>query len=208
MKRCAFTNITSKMRHVILILFLASICSYSYSQNKVSTILELGGASGRISLNAEYALMQKDKFQINVRAGFGYLPQRRDDFYTIPIGGNLIYTLKNRHHIETGLAISYMEGLTSAWYNTGDDGLVFTEKALYFSPSIGYRYDKLETGLILRFCYSPLIVLHDYLDWGEIDNAFERVYGPSASPYAYDTGTMPVAKNYFGFVSISVGFRF
>lgn len=195
------------MRRIYLILFLSSICTFAYSQNRMSVILELGGASAFFSVNAEYAILQKEKYQINLRAGVGYFPEEPNTFYSVPIGGNLVYKLKKRHHLETGLGFSYLHGFPGSNLKLGDDRISFEGEGIYFSPSIGYRYDKWESGLILRIAYSPLIVLHDLVDRNEMEARWVSELGVPYEGWE-DIVEIPVAENRFGYFSVSIGYRF
>lgn len=170
-------------------------------------MLELGGASGFYSVNAEYAILQKEKYQINLRAGVGYFPEERITFYSLPVGGNLVYKLKNRHHLETGIGFSYLHGFTAHSGKFGSEWISFEGEGIYFSPSIGYRYDKWESGLILRIAYSPLIVLHDFVDRNEMEARWENELGAPFEGWE-DIVKLPVAENRFGYFSVSVGYRF
>jgi hypothetical protein len=173
----------------------------------MSVILEFGGASAFYSVNAEYAIVQEEKYQVNLRAGVGYFPEEFTTFYSVPVGGNLVYKLKKRHHLETGIGFSYLHGFPAHSGKLGGDRISFEGEGIYFSPSIGYRYDKWESGLILRIAYSPLIVLHDFVDRNEMEARWEKELGVPYEGWE-DIVELPVAENRFGYFSVSVGYRF
>jgi hypothetical protein len=194
------------MKDLLLALFFATTVISVKAQNKLAAILEIGGA-GILSVNAEYAVLQKDRYQINLRVGFGYLPESNHNLYSVPIGGNLVYKLKNRHHLETGAVVSYLNGFPATNAIILGERLSLIGEGIYFSPSLGYRYDMWDSGLILRLAYSPLIVLHDFVNRKEMEGDFES---QTDFPYEFweNEVDIPIAENRLGFVSLSVGHRF
>jgi hypothetical protein len=59
-----------EMKILLLVLVCTTAVITSNAQNKLSALLELGGP-GILSINAEYAVFQKENYQVNLRAGFG-----------------------------------------------------------------------------------------------------------------------------------------
>lgn len=103
------------------------------------------------------------------------------------------------------MVVAYTEGYTSSTPPIGVEKVTYVGSALLFSPSVGYRYDKFESGLILRVSYTPLFVLHDYFDPKEIDQAYLDVFG---QVFEYPDEFVPAASNLYGWFSLSVGYRF
>lgn len=188
---------------VIVLLFSATVIP-SFAQNKVAALFELGGP-GILSLNAEYAILKAEKYQVNLRAGFGYVPPSIAESISILVGGNFMYQFKIRHHIEVGMAVAYTEGFNRTTPPIGYEKVSFEGSALYGSPSIGYRYEPLESGLILRISYTPMIVLQDYFDPKEIDQAYMDAFG---QVFEYPDRFVPAADNILVWPGLSVGYRF
>lgn len=192
------------MKNLLLALLFSLSLTSTFAQNHWAAILELGGP-GILSVNAEYAILQKEKYQVNLRAGFGYVPPSIAESIAIPVGGNFLYQLKNRHHIEVGMVIAYTEGFNKTTPPIGSEKGSFDGSALYGSPSIGYRYDALESGLILRISYTPMIVLQDYFEPEAIDQAYMDAFG---QVYDYPDWFVPAADDVLGWLGLSVGYRF
>jgi len=197
---------------LILLLLLANLRGFSQDdQPKVGLMLDLGGNSGGYSVNGEYEFLNHDHYKVNARLGFGYIPVKQTNFLSIPIGVNLL-TGNKKHHIEFGAGISYVKGLR---FTTIDNAKYYPSNALYFVPSIGYRYDKLTKGLIFKVYYSPLIVIHDFVDRNIIINDVTKDAILSGSVtkedffnYFYGDNFLPIAKSRYGYFGISVGCRF
>jgi hypothetical protein len=192
-----------EMKNLLLVLVCTTAVITSNAQNKLSALLELGGP-GILSINAEYAVFQKENYQVNLRAGFGYVPSSIAESISIPVEGNFVYRLKNRHHIEAGMVVAYTEGFPRVTTYIGEK-VTFEGSALYGSPSIGYRYEPIKSGLILRISYTPMIVLHDYFDTAEIDEAYISAMGEVIE---YPDFFVPTAKDNYGWLGLSIGYRF
>ena len=190
--------------------------------NNFALTLDLAGNSGFYSLNGEYEIGQIKNCKLNARVGFGYYPLNDGDFVSIPIGFNLVTGTK-KHHIELGLGTSYIKGLEDSHVPAGLFGntqeLRQRSEAIYLVPTVGYRYDNLIGGLILKIYYSPLITIYDFFD------REKYLYG--STPYnetsysgGYHTGgntfqteidpnySLPTAINRFGYFGVSIGYRF
>lgn len=149
-----------------LTLLLLTICLLGFSQNKTNDIaltLDICGNSGLYSINSEYEIGNFNNFKLNTRIGIGYFAKKNYEFFGIPIGLNLLTGLKS-HHLELGLGASFIKGMENfpiydLYYSVEK---MTQSKCLYFVPSIGYRYDKLTKGLILKIYYSPLINVYNF----------------------------------------------
>jgi hypothetical protein len=208
-------NATMKSKYqigLILLLLLTNLCGFSQDDHpNLGLTLDLGGNSGGYSVNGEYQIFNHDHYKVNARLGFGYLPIKGTNFLGIPIGVNLL-TGNKKHHIEFGVGASYIKGLS---FITIDNAKYYPSNALYFVPSIGYRYDKLIKGLIFKAYYSPLIVIRDFIDKNKIINDVTKDVVLSGSTtredyfnYFYGDNFLPIAKSKYGYFGISVGYRF
>lgn len=173
------------------------------------------GNSGLYSLNGEYQIGEFKDYKLNARIGFGYFPVRGVQFIGVPIGFNLLTGTKN-HHLELGLGASYIKGLQNLNIPVGTYANThnwFESEGIYFVPSVGYRFDKLTNGLIIKVYYSPLITVYDFFDKEKFLNELipvisgnmtkEEFYNPTGSSNVY-----PMAKSEFGNFGVSVGYRF
>jgi hypothetical protein len=200
---------------MILLLLMTNLPGISQdNHHKLVMTLDAAGNSGGYSLNSEYEFLNSDKYIVNTRLGFGYFPIYNTNFLSIPTGINLL-TGKQNHHLEFGLGASYLKGLTfSRTYWLGTTTYYPTE-ALYFVPSVGYRYDKLSKGLIFKVYYSPLVAIHDFIHKDKIMNEVTKhaiLTGTTTREeyfnLHYGDDFLPYAKNRFGNWGISVGYRF
>ncbi len=204
-----------KLKYQIgLIILLLLVNLYGFSQDdhpNIAITLDLGGNSGGYSVNGEYEILNHDYYKMNARLGFGYLPVKGPNFLSVPIGINLL-TGNKKHHIEFGIGASYIKGLS---FTAIDNTRYYPSNALYFVPSIGYRYDKLTKGLIFKAYYSPLIVIRDFIDKNKIINDVTRdvvLSGTATREDYFNTfygdSFLPVAKSRYGYFGISAGYRF
>jgi hypothetical protein len=199
----------------ILFFLLTTLCGFSQEgQNKIVVTFDLGGNSGGYSFNGEYEFFRKDKYILNARLGFGYLPIKETNFISIPFGVNLLKG-NQKHNLEIGIGASYIKGLSISIFQIGKNIQYFPSAAMYFVPSVGYRFDKLAKGLILKAYYSPLILISDFIDKENIINIVTKdVILPGTTTReeyfynSYGKDLLPEAKSKFGYFGISCGYRF
>jgi hypothetical protein len=199
-----------------LLLFLLC-CINGFSQDNphnIQLILDIGGNSGGYSINGEYQFHSSDKYQLNAKLGLGYLPFKTTNFFSIPIGVNILSGSKN-HHFEFGIGTSYLKGLSISSIGEENNKKDYPTKAIYFIPSVGYRFDKLTKGIIFKIYYSPLIVIHDFMDKDKIINDVTKNVVLSGSTtkedyfnHFYGDRSLPEATNKYGYFGFSVGYRF
>ena len=210
-----------KIGFVLLLLTFNLVGNSQNKSNNLALTIDVAGNSGFYSLNGEYLICNIKDYKLNARVGVGYSPLDRGDFIGVPIGLSLITGTK-KHHLELGLGASYIKGLDKSYFPDFDYGYQMFPKwseAIYFVPSIGYRYDKLTGGLILKVYYSPLIKVYDFFDFEKLfplppaytSDAYGSSYYQSTNftdaekdpRYVY-----PTAKNKFGYFGVSIGYRF
>ncbi|WP_143155249.1 hypothetical protein [Wenyingzhuangia marina] len=178
------------------------------------TTIELGGNSGTYSLNGEFEIFEKNNYSLNTRLGFGYVPLEDTQYLAIPFGFNVL-TGKGKHHLEGGLGLSYIQGLTFKFIPIGNSEKNYSDEAIYFVPSIGYRFDKLTKGFVFKIYYSPLIMMYDFFDENQfIDNETKGVT-PFGQPskkdwvnYFNSNDFFPKATSKYGNFGITIGYRF
>ena len=204
-----------------LLLIIMTFNLSGNSQNKPNNFaltLDLVGNSGFYTLNGEYEVGKIKDYKLNTRIGFGYYSWSGRQFIGIPIGINMITGTK-KHHIEFGLGASYIKGAVN-WHITGDGTFGNYQEwwqqseAIYFVPSIGYRFEKLTGGLILKVYYSPLITVFNFFDKQDFLNRLYPVFdidGTREEYYNFVIGNKkgyPIAKNQFGNFGVSFGYKF
>lgn len=182
--------------------------------HNIAVTVDLSGNSGLYSINGEYQFYKTDKYKLNARLGYGYLPIKETNFLSIPVGVNIL-TGNNKHHIELGIGLSYIKGLSFSTIGNGNNNKDYPTDAIYFVPSVGYRYDKLVNGFIFKVYYSPLIVVRDLIDKDKIINDVTSdvvLAGTTTKEdyfnYFYGDSFLPKAKNKYGYFGISIGYRF
>jgi hypothetical protein len=206
-----------KFGFLLILLTISLIGNSQIKPDNFALTLDLIGKSGFYSLNGEYEVGKIKDYKLNARIGFGYYSGSNILFTGIPIGINMLTGTK-QHHLELGLGISYIKGIENMHIPAGVYGnnQEWTQQSegIYFVPSVGYRFDKLTGGLILKVYYSPLITIYDFFDKENFLNRLipvdvggmtkEEFYSRSLN----GKNTYPTAKNYFGNFGISVGYRF
>lgn len=202
------------------LLLLLTVSLLGISQNKNNNFaltLDLVGNSGFYSLNGEYEIGEIKDSKLNARIGFGYYSGSGIQFTGIPIGINMLTGTK-KHHLELGLGVSYIKGIENMNIPAGTygnpQGWSQQSEGIYFVPSVGYRFDKLTGGLILKVYYSPLITVYDFFDKQEfLDKLIPVLEGNWTKEEFYSrslngNNAYPTAKNYFGIFGVSIGYRF
>lgn len=203
-----------------LLLFLLTFNLLGNSQNKSDNFaltLDLAGNSGFYTLNGEYEIGKIKDYKLNARLGFGYYSDNVVHFTGIPIGINMLTGTK-KHHLELGFGASYIKGIEHMKIPAGIFGNLQEwsqqSECIYFVPSVGYRFDNLTGGLILKVYYSPLIKIYDFFDKEKFLNRLIPVLDGNWTKEEFYSNSLngkpiyPIAKNYFGMFGISVGYRF
>lgn len=202
-------------KQIILIVFSFFLIQRGVSQendkHNLGLTLDIAGNSGFYSLNVEHKIFMISDSKINGRVGVGYLPANNNDFLSIPLGLNLL-TGKKSHHLELGIGFSYIKGVSyyKIEYEDGDV-YYYSDEALYFVPSIGYRFDRLVGGFIFKVYYSPLILTHDLFNQETFIKELvpdEIVGEATLTEYLYIEDFYPKAENHFGNFGFSIGYRF
>jgi len=206
-------------RKLGFLLFFLTINLLVISQNKPANLaltLDIVGNSGLYSLNGEYQIGEYKDYKLNARIGFGYFPVKGVQFIGVPIGLNVLTGTK-KHHLELGLGASYIKGLRNLKIQVGpfaNSRDWYESEGIYFAPSVGYRFDKLTGGLILKVYYSPLITVYDFFDKEKFLNELIPVISGNMTKeelfnlYSGSINAYPTAKSQFGNFGISVGYRF
>lgn len=204
---------------LIFICLVLSLRFTGFSQkdntnNRFVVVIDFGGNSGVYSMNNEYEIINHAQFKVNTRIGFGYLPVKGSYFFCLPVGINL-FTGEQKHHLEVGLGSTIISGLSFTNIQINSTDKYYADKAIYFVPSVGYRYDGLNKGLIIKLYYSPLVLLHDLLNEDKFKNSVipdEIIRGNTLKSdyfdYYFGDKYLPKAASNYAFAGISIGYRF
>jgi hypothetical protein len=203
------------MKKKIIVIILISFFKFGFSQeSKYSINLNLAGNSGFYSISGEKILKKYDNSFINSNLGFGFLKLGNYNFYSIPFSVNYLQGSK-KHHIEYGLGLSYLYGIHYVVILPPENTNYCATNAIYLTPSISYKFDKLKKGFIFKVSYSPLFVLHDFFNKDKFlkeatknfqnleDYTLEEIYD-----IIYISKNYPIAENKLGYFGISLGYRF
>ncbi|MCX7797287.1 MAG: hypothetical protein N2249_01525 [Melioribacter sp.] len=130
--------------------------------NRISSnamYVEFGGSGLVFSANYDY------RFAPNwtVRVGLSYLIFGLG----LPLSINYITGEKNAHHLELGAGLTYAK-VTSLF----GDG---TKSSFVPSLSVGYRYQPVDGGFILRILFTPLFFIEKEGKWIDESNPFRGV---------------------------------
>ena len=124
---------------------------------KNSMYASFGGAGIFYSLNYERNLYSSDKFAVGARVGFGtsLSPVIFSSEFNMPIGINALYGKKNSHIELSFCTTNYL--LEQYDYEFNDET---KELKNLLVPSLCYRFQKKQGGLVIRAGLSALINLN------------------------------------------------
>ena len=126
-----------------------SCADSSHINAKNSMYVQLSGVGNSRSVNFERVFSQGRK--LNYSYSIGYAPTSNST--SVPVALNA-FTTGKQHHFEMSLAlIPHVE--KHIYSKTKVD----VDKQLYIKPSIGYRYQKMNTGLFVKAGIGPQIFM-------------------------------------------------
>jgi hypothetical protein len=169
-----------KLKATLALLFAIAVCCHLHAQQADAykgavVYLELGGNSApTIGLNIEHRIFRINQWYGNARIGYGTLRNHGVTRWSVPIGFTIFHGIK-ASHVEVGAGFTYGTGLHSS--TVGSDTRV--NEALYFVPSIAYRFQKSTGGFFLRAAYTPLFKLKEYSKQGSwfYDQRLNQYFG-------------------------------
>ncbi len=133
----------------LLIFILKGSCADSTQiAAKNMVYVQVAGIGNYRSVNYERVFRQGSK--MNYSYSIGYAPATKSTSVPVIISA---FTTGKQHHFEMSLAfIPHVEKHT---YSTKED----LDKQLYIKPAIGYRYQKLHSGLFIKAGVGPQIFM-------------------------------------------------
>jgi hypothetical protein len=165
MKNCRMMS--RSLLIIVFFLFVTSLNSQSFSREgggegvKNTAYFSFGGPAIYYSLNYERHLVVKEKYSLGLKAGFGtnFSPVAFPDEFSIPLGVYFLYGKKKGH-----LDVSF--NITNYFLQQYDydSGAYSKELHLLYVPSIAYRFQKPEGGLMFRAGLSSIININPVTD--------------------------------------------
>jgi hypothetical protein len=151
----------------LLILFILLVCS-AYGQGvHRHTIFADASTTGPVyTVNYDHIFYSGELVSYSYRIGFHWL----HDEVGIPLGISLI-TGQQDHHAEFSLTLTPYIDRANYLFREGN----ISDKYLYITPGIGYRYQKPTGGLFLKALVAPLVLLDPPSD--DFWNMDPKVYG-------------------------------
>lgn len=152
-------------RLIILLLIICMVPVIGRAQENIdlkesaknSLLLTFGGAGIYTSVIYERKLYQINNIRSGVRAGIGLSPFALTSFedFNIPVGIYALYG-KNKHHIDLSFSLSNYF-INQYNFTTETDS---KEYKVLLIPSLAWRYQKPEGGVIFKAGISPIISLN------------------------------------------------
>ncbi|MHA4843914.1 hypothetical protein ACX0G7_07120 [Flavitalea antarctica] len=137
--------------HLILILvLLQGPHAQSQERHKHTLYIDASTRGPVYSVNYDRIFYYGEKLSYSYRIGFHWLHNEAG----IPLGISLI-TGKQEHHAEFSLTLTPYIKRVDYLFREGN----ISDKYLYITPGIGYRYQKPTGGLFVKALLAPLILL-------------------------------------------------
>jgi hypothetical protein len=198
-------------RHIIYLgLLLTPILSFgqrdsSSSLPKRNTIyIEAFGQGLLNSLSYDRLYRTGKKNKTSVSAGVTFFPSIGigDMYLGSQLSYNFLYTMKN-HHIELGMGLNFLvDEVKEGVEYLGESGI---EKNyyLYFTPKLGYRFQRPQGGIFFRVTFTPLVAFMNRV--GEISIGNTQVVN---SRFEFFTNVVSFGNRAFPWGGISIGYTF
>lgn len=138
----------------------------SYKQNTL--YLEVFGQGFYNAFSFDRLINTEKRVKNSYTLGVTYFNIEYVSVLAAPVSYNYIFG-QNRHHLEVGIGFTAMhvvnKNIQVTQSFTDENGVTFAESFLgystdiytYFTPKIGYRYQKPEGGFFFRFTATPAI---------------------------------------------------
>ncbi|MEO6453157.1 MAG: hypothetical protein ABIN97_03750 [Ginsengibacter sp.] len=142
------------IRNLFLLLSLFSICLKTYSGDTTlvfkrnALFIEGGGKGPYYSVNYSRIFKQGNKLIYSWRAGFSLLSHD----LSVPLAISA-FTSGIQHHLEFSIGLTpYLKG-----YKTFLKKKDLSDKQIYITPGIGYRFQKITSSFFIAAGFDPLI---------------------------------------------------
>lgn len=142
-KICLFTVIA-----LLLFVLKGSCADSTHVTAKNAVYVQFAGVGNYRSINFERVFSQGRN--LNYSYSVGYAPANKS--VSVPVSLNA-FTTGRQHHFEMSLTV--IPHVEKHLYSTKED----LDKQLYIKPSIGYRYQKTNSGLFVKAGVGPQIFM-------------------------------------------------
>jgi hypothetical protein len=169
-----------------------------------SIYIEAFGQGLLNSLSYDRLYRTHKKIKSSVSAGVTVMPGiGTGDFYLgSQLSYNFLFTMKN-HHLELGLGLNFlMDEVENGVDYRGESGIE-RNYYLYFTPKLGYRFQRPQGGIFFRVTFTPLVAFMNRV--GEISVGNMQVVH---SRYEFFTNVVSFGNRAFPWGGVSIGYTF
>ena len=148
-------NLTAKAVMVSILLIISSSLVLGQENDsafiaKNTFYIDFSTKGAIYSINYDRIFHKSDKITYSYRIGFSIL----NDYVALPIGINLL-TGKENSHAEFSLSVMPYIDQYQTMFSDND----LSDKYIYITSAIGYRYQKPTGGFFFKAALSPMIIL-------------------------------------------------
>jgi len=156
----------------ILFLLIFSIVKSNAQINKNTIFAEFLGNAVTYSLNYDRIIKSYANSKFSFRIGYSIIPI--DKIIGLPIEFN--YFIGNKHNLEIGSGLSYVQGLVQTQFLVYDavGDYESISKSIYYTLRIGYRYQSDSSRLFFRAGFIPFIKIYEFDD--VIREQYEKMF--------------------------------
>ena len=164
--------------------------------------LEAFGQGLLNSLSFDRLYRADKKINSSLSAGITIMPSIGiSDFYSgAQMSYVFLYPIKN-HHIECGLGINYLLDEVKNGVNYEGDNVIEKNQYLYFTPRLGYRFQRSQGGIFFRITFTPLIAFVNRV--GAISVDHEKVVNPRTEWFS---NVVSFGNKAFPWGGVSIGY--
>lgn len=176
----------------------------SSSVKRNSIYIEAFGQGLLNSISYDRLFRSEKKIQSSLSVGVTIMPSLGiSDFYSgAQLSYNSLYAMNN-HHIELGLGLNFlMDEVKNGVDYLGEAG-VLRNYYLYFTPKLGYRFQRPQGGVFFRLTFTPLFAFMNRVGAISVDN--ELVVNPRTEIFS---NVVSFGNKVFPWGGISIGYTF
>ncbi|MCX6189242.1 MAG: hypothetical protein NTW54_06530 [Bacteroidetes bacterium] len=166
------------MKKLVFSLFVNLFATLIFAQTESSSLMPQRnsayieifgqGLNSSFTFDRLYRLNKKVKSSFSI--GLVIVPKfehfGEGGYLGVPISYNFLFGKKN-HHLELGMGLTVL-GLSSGFAGEGLTKVISYYS--YFTPKIGYRFQKPQGGLFFRIGLAPMIAFINYATFGGLSD--------------------------------------